>query len=146
MTSPRVGTDRGTPLRRDISFWGMSITQFLGAFNDNLYKQLMLLLAIPVGVASLGIVQLQVSTLLTSIMNGGVGLGIAAGAIIGGRLCHSAGDRKVIRFGLWGIVICLTLLSISWPIGKTVEIPVEPTQSIRGAAARVSLKSIGVAG
>ena len=40
----RVGTDRGTPLSRDISFWGMSITQFLGAFNDNLYKQLMLLL------------------------------------------------------------------------------------------------------
>lgn len=30
------------------SFWGMVSTQFLGAFNDNLYKQLMLLLAIPV--------------------------------------------------------------------------------------------------
>lgn len=77
-------------------------------------------------VNSLGIVQLQLSTLLTSIMNGVVGLGIAAGAIIGGRLCHVGGDRKVIRVGLWGIVICLTLLSISWPTGKTVEIPVEP--------------------
>ena len=31
----------------DRSFWGLAITQFLGAFNDNLYKQLMLLLAIP---------------------------------------------------------------------------------------------------
>jgi MFS family permease len=30
------------------SFWGMTSTQFLGAFNDNLYKQLMLLLAVPV--------------------------------------------------------------------------------------------------
>jgi len=28
------------------SFWGLAITQFLGAFNDNLYKQLMLLMAI----------------------------------------------------------------------------------------------------
>ncbi|MCE3015691.1 MAG: MFS transporter [Pirellula sp.] len=29
------------------SFWGLAVTQFLGAFNDNLYKQLMLLMAIP---------------------------------------------------------------------------------------------------
>lgn len=35
-------------LFHDKSFWGMTTTQFLGAFNDNLYKQLMLLLAIPV--------------------------------------------------------------------------------------------------
>lgn len=34
-------------LFHDISFWGLMITQFLGAFNDNLYKQLMLLLALP---------------------------------------------------------------------------------------------------
>ncbi|MCA9134295.1 MAG: MFS transporter, partial [Planctomycetales bacterium] len=32
-------------------FWGMISTQFLGAFNDNLYKQLMLLLAIPAVIA-----------------------------------------------------------------------------------------------
>ena len=38
-----------TTLFRDRSFWGMTATQFLGAFNDNLFKQLMLLLAIPVG-------------------------------------------------------------------------------------------------
>src|SRR5438874_608043 len=36
----------------DRSFWGMTATQFLGAFNDNLFKQLMLLLAIPVGAAA----------------------------------------------------------------------------------------------
>ena len=34
------------PLERDRSFWGMAITQFLGAFNDNLYKQLLLLLSV----------------------------------------------------------------------------------------------------
>src|SRR5437868_15227479 len=41
-----------TRLFRDRSFWGMTATQFLGAFNDNLFKQLMLLLAIPVGAAA----------------------------------------------------------------------------------------------
>jgi MFS family permease len=33
-------------LYRDPSFWGMTATQFLGAFNDNLFKQLVLLLSI----------------------------------------------------------------------------------------------------
>lgn len=36
-----------TPLFRDRSFWGMTATQFLGAFNDNLVKQLALLIAAP---------------------------------------------------------------------------------------------------
>jgi MFS family permease len=35
------------PLLRDRSFLGMAVTQFLGAFNDNLFKQLILLLATP---------------------------------------------------------------------------------------------------
>jgi len=34
-------------LGRDSAFWGMTLTQFLGAFNDNLFKQLILLLALP---------------------------------------------------------------------------------------------------
>jgi MFS family permease len=39
------------PLWKDASFWGITSTQFFGAFNDNLYKQLLLLLfvAVPVG-------------------------------------------------------------------------------------------------
>ncbi|MCU0708978.1 MAG: MFS transporter [Pirellula sp.] len=37
------------PVLYDRSFWGIAITQFLGAFNDNVYKQLVLLLAIPAG-------------------------------------------------------------------------------------------------
>jgi len=41
---PRLLSDRG--------FWGMAVTQFLGAFNDNLFKQLMLLLATPAIVAA----------------------------------------------------------------------------------------------
>jgi MFS family permease len=36
----------GAPLFQDRSFWGLTATQFLGAFNDNLFKQLVLLLAV----------------------------------------------------------------------------------------------------
>src|SRR3954452_17934823 len=45
-------SDVNASLFRDRSFWGMTATQFFGAFNDNLFKQLMLLLAIPVGAAA----------------------------------------------------------------------------------------------
>jgi MFS family permease len=38
--------DHLPPLARDPSFWGMTVTQFLGAFNDSLFKQLILLLSI----------------------------------------------------------------------------------------------------
>src|SRR5688572_155743 len=40
------------PLFADKSFLGMAVTQFLGAFNDNLYKQLVLLLSIAAGGAA----------------------------------------------------------------------------------------------
>ncbi|QDU97162.1 MFS transporter [Lignipirellula cremea] len=36
-------------LWRDGSFWGMTATQFLGAFNDNVFKQALMLLAISTG-------------------------------------------------------------------------------------------------
>ena len=35
-------------LYADRSFWGMTVTQFFGAFNDNLFKQLILLLSITI--------------------------------------------------------------------------------------------------
>lgn len=49
-SSTRI-TEELPPLLRDRSFWGMNVTQFLGAFNDNLFKQRLLLLATP-GVAA----------------------------------------------------------------------------------------------
>ena len=48
--SRKTEADQST-LLADRSFWGMILTQFLGAFNDNLYKQLMLLLAVPIVLA-----------------------------------------------------------------------------------------------
>lgn len=38
----------GLALLRNVSFWGVTVTQFLGAFNDNVYKQLLLLLFVKV--------------------------------------------------------------------------------------------------
>lgn len=43
---PNNTTQERPSLYRDSSFWAMSVTQFLGAFNDNLFKQLVLLLAV----------------------------------------------------------------------------------------------------
>ena len=39
-------------LYADRSFWGMTVTQFFGAFNDNLFKQLILLLAVTLSAAA----------------------------------------------------------------------------------------------
>lgn len=46
-TSGELSSGSLPPLLSDRSFWGMNATQFLGAFNDNLFKQLLLLLATP---------------------------------------------------------------------------------------------------
>jgi hypothetical protein len=45
-TSSNAVDDARPTLLQDKSFWGLAVTQFLGAFNDNLYKQLILLLAV----------------------------------------------------------------------------------------------------
>ena len=45
-------SDSQPTLYRDKSFWGMTITQFFGAFNDNLFKQLILLMVLSLGAAA----------------------------------------------------------------------------------------------
>ncbi len=44
--SPLRGADDSPGLFRDRAFWGMTGTQFLGAFNDNVFKQLVLLICV----------------------------------------------------------------------------------------------------
>ena len=52
---PSAINEDGLPsLYSDPAFWGMTVTQFLGAFNDNVFKQLVLLLAVVGGVAANG--------------------------------------------------------------------------------------------
>lgn len=52
MESKTESTELASQLATNRSFWGMLITQFLGAFNDNVYKQLVLLMAMPVTVVA----------------------------------------------------------------------------------------------
>ena len=54
---PEVSPASGPPdvnLVSDRSFLGLTATQFLGAFNDNLYKQVVLLLSLPMVAAAAG--------------------------------------------------------------------------------------------
>lgn len=53
MTTSQLANDavKRSVLWKDRSFWGLTTTQFLGAFNDNLYKQLLLLLFVAVPTA-----------------------------------------------------------------------------------------------
>ena len=46
-------------MRSNRSFWGLAIAQFLGAFNDNLFKQIVLLLFVAVPTASGGTSDMQ---------------------------------------------------------------------------------------
>jgi acyl-[acyl-carrier-protein]-phospholipid O-acyltransferase/long-chain-fatty-acid--[acyl-carrier-protein] ligase len=48
LQSEETNHDHLPPLLKDRSFWGLALTQFLGAFNDNVFKQIVLLLALPV--------------------------------------------------------------------------------------------------
>ena len=47
------------PLYEDLAFWGMTTTQFLGAFNDSVFKQIVLLLCVAVIVNPTGEIQDQ---------------------------------------------------------------------------------------
>lgn len=44
--APAEKDNSPTHLLRDRAFWGLNLTQFLGAFNDNLFKQLVMLLCV----------------------------------------------------------------------------------------------------
>lgn len=54
-------------LYADRSFWGMTVTQFFGAFNDNLFKQLILLLSITVALDGSSVDQQGTATLIFSL-------------------------------------------------------------------------------
>jgi len=64
-------------------------------------------------VNSVGLVQLGLNKLQTSILVATIGLGIAVGAVLAGRLSHGKADFRIVRVGVWGITSCLILLSIT---------------------------------
>lgn len=48
---PHIDFEKLPALRNDPAYWGMTVTQFLGALNDTIFKQLVLLLCLGVMVA-----------------------------------------------------------------------------------------------
>ena len=72
------------PLKRDRSFWGMTATQFLGAFNDNVFKQLVLLICVDY-------VALQGLDHDRHAVGGGGG---RVGCARARRRCHETGSRR----------------------------------------------------
>jgi acyl-[acyl-carrier-protein]-phospholipid O-acyltransferase/long-chain-fatty-acid--[acyl-carrier-protein] ligase len=61
--------------------------------------------------------QLGVGDAKTSIMTAIIGVGIAAGAVVAGRMCHGRADPRVVKLGSWGVMVFLLILSISLPDG-----------------------------
>jgi MFS family permease len=66
--------------------------------------------------------QLELSDTMTSLMVALISIGIAVGGVTAGWLSRSAGssgggsaDQRVIRWGMWGVVICCALLAITIP-------------------------------
>lgn len=66
---------------------------------------------------SLGMVQLAVGDFKTSIMTAIIGLGIALGAMLAGKLCRGRANPQVVTAGAWGLVVLFVLLSVSLPGG-----------------------------
>jgi acyl-[acyl-carrier-protein]-phospholipid O-acyltransferase/long-chain-fatty-acid--[acyl-carrier-protein] ligase len=69
-------------------------------------------------VNSLGLSQLNIGDFRTSIMTAVIGLGIAVGAVVAGKMCRGQADFRIVRLGLWGLVTWLTVISISLPNGQ----------------------------
>jgi acyl-[acyl-carrier-protein]-phospholipid O-acyltransferase/long-chain-fatty-acid--[acyl-carrier-protein] ligase len=51
----------------------------------------------------------------TSLMAGGVGLGIAIGSIVAGSASGGHVNFRIMRIGCWGIVICLAMIAVPGP-------------------------------
>lgn len=64
-------------------------------------------------VNSLGLVQLGLNKFQTSVLTASIGLGISIGAVIAGRLSHGRAEFRIVRVGLWGLVLFLGILSPS---------------------------------
>ncbi len=66
-------------------------------------------------VNSLGAHQLQLNDTLTSILMASIGIGIAVGSVLAGRLSHEAADFRVMRGGGWGLIASLVVVSLPGP-------------------------------
>jgi MFS family permease len=67
---------------------------------------------VPAAVNALGKIELQIGDAWTSVLTGGIGIGIAVGCVIGGLVSGGEVDFRLVRFGSLGMLVCLVLLAI----------------------------------
>jgi len=63
-------------------------------------------------VNAFGKTQLGMNDFWTSLLNAGVGLGIAAGCVVAGMWSREVVNFRLMRIGLWGIVVTLAAMSL----------------------------------
>jgi MFS family permease len=68
-------------------------------------------------VNSLGMTQLGVGERRTSLMTAVIGLGIAVGAVLAGRLSRGKADFRLVTWGAWGMVAGMAVMAVSLPGG-----------------------------
>jgi acyl-[acyl-carrier-protein]-phospholipid O-acyltransferase/long-chain-fatty-acid--[acyl-carrier-protein] ligase len=68
-------------------------------------------------VNSLGMTQLGVGERNTSLLTAVIGLGIAGGAVLAGRVSRGKADFRLVTWGAWGMVAGMTVMAISLPDG-----------------------------
>lgn len=67
------------------------------------------------GINDLGILQLRIQEAATSLLGACAGIGIALGCLLAGRLSNQRFDARLVRVGLWGMVLLLTALALPGP-------------------------------
>jgi acyl-[acyl-carrier-protein]-phospholipid O-acyltransferase/long-chain-fatty-acid--[acyl-carrier-protein] ligase len=67
---------------------------------------------VPSAVNALGKIELAVGDLWTSILTACIGVGIAAGCVIGGIVSKGKVDLRLLRVGIIGMLVCMVLVGI----------------------------------
>jgi len=104
-----------TEAARVVSFWAMTATQFLGAFNDNLFKQLVLLLAV-VSAAGGESVDRQ------SLAAGVFALPFILFSGFGGFLSDRISKRRIIVFCKMAEIVVMLLAATAFYSGASLEL------------------------
>lgn len=105
--------EEGVPYKRDGAFWGMTATQFLGAFNDNVFKQMVLLLCTAY-VAKIA----ATSDMWQSIAQAAFALPFVLFSGLGGYIADRYSKRRIVvscKVAEIGVMLCGTAALLSLP-------------------------------
>jgi MFS family permease len=70
----------------------------------------------PLAVNSLGKTQLNLNDAQTSILMASIGVGIAMGSVLAGRLSRGTADFRLMQWGGWGLIVTLLVIALPGPI------------------------------